>query len=130
MRQERHHGHQRQRRMQAAPEQPEPRQAAGAEQIRPEAADAPPPKCRGERHPAATSSAPNGELQCLGRIEQRECQEPESVGGDAKQQQERNDRMLPEDDSRDEIAEARSVARDTGQPSASIGSSSTSTSRA
>ena len=115
VREKRHDGHERQRRMQAAPVEAQPRHAAGAEQVGPEAAHAQPPKGGGDGDRAADNQRADGQVSFARGVEQRQRHKAQRVGGDAQQQEERHHRVRPEDQPRDEVAD-RQVRRHGGGP--------------
>src|SRR4029450_7621169 len=93
-------------RSQADPEKPDPREAACGEQIWPEAADARPPQSGSDADRSRQDERATREVNLSRLIEHCDAQEPEGVGGDSEKKQERNYRVRPEDESRDEIADS------------------------
>ena len=83
---------------QTAPEQAKPRDAPGAEQIWPEAADAQPSQTGRDADRSRQDAQATGEMNLSQWVEQRENQKPKRVGGDSQQEQEGNHRMRTKDD--------------------------------
>src|SRR5436190_12211945 len=90
MREERHDGHERERRMQPAPVEREPRHEAGADYVRPETRGSPPPQSPRDSQRNRKNAKELKRSDGSGRVKQGDDDQPDRVIRNREQQEKRN----------------------------------------